>query len=105
MAKMLLVSRKDTSIRVDTLTLNLLDTDTPARQTAGLSAELLDAIRVTKTLSGSTTLTADVLIQGIQHNVARNKFETIYFTGESLIKGFLLDSTTQGIIGTNVLSY
>lgn len=105
MAKMLLVSRKDTSIRVDTLTLNLLDDTTPARQTAGLSAELLDAIQVTKTLSGSTTLTADVLIQGIQHNVARNKFETIFFTGESLIKGFLLDSATQGIIGTNVLSY
>lgn len=105
MAKMLLVSRKDTSVRVDTLTLNLLDDTTPARQVAGLSAELLDAIRVTKTLSGSSTLTADVLIQGIQHNIARNKFETVYFTGESLIKGFLLDSTTQGILGTNVLSY
>lgn len=105
MAKMLLISRKDTSVRVDTLTLNLLDTDSPARQTAGLSAELLDAIRVTKTLSGSSTLTADVLIQGIQHNIARNRFETIYFTGESLIKGFLLNSTTQGIIGTNALSY
>jgi hypothetical protein len=105
MAKMLLVSRKDTSVRVDTLTLNLLDTSTPTRQTAGLSAELLDAIRVTKTLSGSSTLTADVLIQGIQHNITRNKFETIYYTGESLVKGFLLDSTTQGILGTNVLSY
>lgn len=103
-AKMLLASRKDTELRVDEMTLNLAD-DIAGYQDAVLGMELLDFLRVTKHLSGSSILVRDVLAYGISHNINQNSFITTIYTGEPIIQAFLLDSPTQGIIGQNVLSY
>jgi len=104
-AKMLLASRKETELRVESMMLNLLDTSSVELIEAGLSLELLDYLQVKKTLSGSTEITRDVLVQGIGFDGSKNSFMATVYTGEPLVKGFLLDSTSQGILGTNVLSY
>jgi hypothetical protein len=104
MAKMLLASRKDTELRVDEMTVNLADS-TAGLQEAILRMELLDYLRVTKHLSGSSEIVRDVLAYGIDHDVNQNSFKTTIYTGEPIVQAFLLDSTTQGIIGQNVLSY
>ena len=104
MAKMLLASRKDTELRVDEMTVNLAD-DTATLQSSVLGMELLDYLRITKHLSGSSEIVRDVLAYGISHDVNQSSFITTIYTGEPIVQGFLLDSTTQGIIGTNVLSY
>ena len=72
---------------------------------AGLNVELLDAVEVTKVMPGSTTVTQQLLVQGLNHDFTNKTIVTTVFTGESLVAGFLLNSTTQGILGTNVLSY
>jgi hypothetical protein len=102
---MLLASRKETELRVESMRLNLLDTSSVGLIEAGLSLELLDYLQVKKTLSGSTEITRDVLVQGIGFDGNKNSFMATIYTGEPLVKGFLLDSTSQGILGTNVLSY
>jgi hypothetical protein len=104
MAKMLLASRKDTELRVDEMTVNLAD-DTANLQSSVLGMELLDYLRVTKHLSGSSEIVRDVLAYGISHDINQASFTTTIYTGEPIVQAFLLDSTTQGIIGTNVLSY
>ena len=105
MAQMILSTRSDVETRVDSIVLNLEDGDDTARCTAGLSIELLDACSVTKLMPGSTTVTQTVLAQGINHDFMNNRMTTTVLTGESLVNGFVLDSNTLGIIGTNVLSY
>lgn len=105
MANMILSTRSDVELRIDSVQLNLEDGSDTARCEAGLALELLDAVNVTKTMPGSTSVTQDLLVQGLHHDFTNNKITTTVFTGESLVAGFLLDSATQGIIGTNALSY
>lgn len=105
MAQMLLSTRSDVETRIDSIQLNLEDGNDISRCVAGLLVELLDAVTVTKTMPGSTTVTQTLLVQGLHHDFTNSKMVTTVFTGESLVAGFLLDSPTQGIIGTNSLSY
>lgn len=105
MANMLLSTRSDVETRIDSIQLNLEDGNDVSRCVAGLLLELLDAVTVTKLMPGSTTVTQTLLVQGLHHDFSNRKMVTTVFTGESLVAGFLLDSPTQGIIGTNSLSY
>lgn len=105
MASMILSTRSDVELRIDSIQLNLEDGSDTARCVAGLNVELLDAVEVTKVMPGSTTVTQQLLVQGLNHDFTNKTIVTTVFTGESLVAGFLLNSTTQGILGTNVLSY
>ena len=105
MAQMLLSTRKETETRIDSIQLNLEDGDDINRCTAGLAIELMDCVDVTKAMPGSTTITQTLLVQGLAHDVDNRKFTTTIYTGESLVDGFILDSLSQGIIGTDALSY
>jgi hypothetical protein len=105
MANMILSSRSDIETRIDSIQLNLEDGDDINRCVAGLNIELLDAVDITKVMPGSTTVSQTLLALGIRHDFSNRKMVTTIFTGESLVNGFLLDSNTLGIIGTNALSY
>ena len=105
MANMILSTRSDVELRIDSVQLNLEDGTDTARCVAGLNVELLDAVSVTKVMPGATTAQQNLLVQGINHDFTNRTITTTIFTGESLVAGFLLDSTTQGILGTNALSY
>lgn len=105
MANMLLSTRSDVETRIDSIQLNLEDGDDVSRCVAGLSLELLDAVSVTKSMPGSTTVTQTLLVQGLNHDFTNKKMTTTVLTGESLVVGFLLDNATQGILDTSVLSY
>lgn len=105
MASMLLSTRRETETRIDAIILNLEDGDNTARVTSGLAIELMDCVEITKVMPGSTTITQTLLVQGLKHDVTHKKFTTTVYTGESLIDGFILDSASQGIIGTDALSY
>jgi len=104
-ASMLLATRKETETRIDGLGLNLENGDDVSRCVAGLNVELLDSVFVTKAMPGNTTISQTLLVQGINHDFTNRLMTTTIFTGESLIDGFILNSSTQGILGTNVLSY
>lgn len=105
MAEMILYTRSNVETRVDSMQFNLEDGDDTARCVAGLNIELLDAVSVTKLMPGNSSITQVSLTQGIKHDFTNRKMVTTVFTGESLVDGFLLDSSTQGIIGTDALSY
>jgi hypothetical protein len=72
---------------------------------AGLALELLDSVIVKKNMPGSTQAVQTLLVQGLSHDFSDRRMVTTVYTGESLVNGFLLNSATQGILGTNVLSY
>lgn len=104
-ASVLLATRKDTETRIDSIQLNLEDGNDVSRCVAGLNVELLDSVYVTKAMPGNTSISQTLLVQGLNHDFSNRVMTTTVFTGESLIDGFILNSSTQGIIGTNVLSY
>ena len=105
-ATMILQSRKDATLRIDSMTLNLVDDGQTARNIAGIDLEIFDLVNVTKTMPGSTSITSELFVQGIQHDITRTTFTTKILTSEPIIQAFILDSTSQGILDVaGVLSY
>ena len=106
-ATMILQSRKDAVFRIDSIGLNLADDTETARIVAGLSLDIFDLTNITKATPGSTSVTLELFVQGIQHDITTNTWTTKLFTAEPIIQAFILDSATQGTLdGANsVLSY
>lgn len=101
----ILATRSDVELRIDSIQLNLDNDADTARIVAGLNLELMNAVTVTKAMPGNTVATQVLLVQGLSHDLTNNKMVTTVFTGESLVTGFILNSTTLGIIGTDSLGY
>lgn len=105
-AQTLLVARKDTTDRIDSMTINLDDAAATSKIVAGLNLEIFDLVNVTKTVPGGSTITKELFVQGLQHDITNNIFTTKILTAEPLIQAFILDSTTsQGKLDSGILSY
>jgi D-serine deaminase-like pyridoxal phosphate-dependent protein len=102
-------SRKDTSIRCDSITLK--DLNTPA-YTAGVAAALgldyFDTITVKSTqpaATGTSTLNKTLQIFGVSHAITVQNWTTRFTCLEPIIDAFLISNAEYGQIGINVLSY
>jgi hypothetical protein len=106
-ATMILQSRKDAIFRIDSIGLNLADDAETARIQAGLELDIFDLVDITKSTPGAGSVTLELFVQGVQHDITTNTWATKFFTAEPIIQAFILDSTTQGTLdGANsVLSY
>lgn len=104
-AQAFVASRKDTSSRVDELTLDLQQDNYTAGTVAALSLDFFSPISVTTTQPNNTTLSKTVQVFNISHSITPNSWKTRLGTAEPIIDGFILDSTLYGILDTSVLSY
>jgi len=104
-AQSILATRKDPEPRVDSIQLNLYDDTNPNKPLSGVDIELLDGVTVKKVMPGSTSITQSSVVIGIHHDITKTSFMTTLYTSEPLGAGFVLDSSIDGIIGSDVLSY
>jgi hypothetical protein len=104
-AQAFIASRKETSTRVDELTLDLQQDNYTAGTIAGLDLDFFDPISVTTTQPNNTTLSKTVQVFNISHSITPNSWKTRLGTAEPIIDGFILDSALCGILDTSVLSY
>lgn len=104
-AEMILNARKDTQVRVDSMTLNLLEDNSPL-VIAGLNLEIFDLVNVSKIMPGATSITREVFVQGLQHDITLKTFTTKVLTAEPIIQAFIIGSSTQGVLDVaGALSY
>lgn len=103
-----IASRQATSVRTDTLSLNL-NTTSAAGVTAALELDYFDPITVKSTqpaASGTSTLDKTLQIFGVSHNVTPNNWVTTFTTLEPVIDSWIIGSSQYSILGsTTVLSY
>lgn len=104
-AKAFIASRKETSIRVDELTLDLQQDNYTDGTIAGLGLDYFSPITITTSQPNSTYLTKTVQVFNINHQIRPDSWKVRFGTAEPIIDGFILDSTVSGILGTSVLSY
>jgi hypothetical protein len=105
-ATLLLAARKDAVLRIDSMTLNLFDDSADTRIVAALDSEIFDLINITKSVPGGSTVTRELFVQGISHDISPRSWNTILLTSEPIIQAFVLDSTTsQGRLDSGILSY
>lgn len=104
-AQAILATRKDPQPRIDSIQLNLYDDVNPNKPLSGIDIELLDGVTVTKTMPGASSIVQSSVVTGIHHDVTKSSWVTTLFTNEPLLAGFVLDSSIDGILGEDVLSY
>jgi len=104
-ARAYVASRADTSIRCDSIELDLYTDNYDAGITAALDLDFFDPITITTNQPGNSTLTKTLQVFGVAHNVTPNRWRTTFTTLEPVIDGFILDSAQFGVLDTSVLCY
>ena len=78
-------SRKETSIRIETITLDLITPSYTAGVTAALSLDFFDTVDITNEQPGGSTIQKKLQVQGIAHNITPNTWTTTIATQEALL--------------------
>jgi len=104
-AQAYVASRAETSIRVDSIVLDLY---TPSYNTgiiAALDLDFFDPIKVITTQPGGSLLEKTLQIFGVKMNISPNSWKTTFTTLEPILDALVLNDTIYGTLDYNVLSY
>ena len=101
-ARAYVASRQETSIRCDSIDLDLYTPNYNAGITAALDLDFFDPITVTTTQPGGSTISKTLQIFGVQNFITPNSFKTTFTTLEPIIDGFIIG---YGRIDIDTLSY
>ena len=104
-AEAFIASRKDTTVRVDELVLDLQQDNYDAGTIAALTMDFFTPVSVTTTQPNNTTLSKTEQVFNVSHSITPNSWKARFGTAEPIIDGFILDSALYGILDTSVLSY
>jgi hypothetical protein len=102
-AKEYVTTRKETTIRIDAMTVDLLDTAVPTDTMIGL--DYFDNLLITNVQPDGSTIVKTLQCQGIAWDITPNKMTATVTTLEPIADGFIVGSSTYGIIGVSTLGY
>jgi hypothetical protein len=98
-------SRKDTTIRIDTMTLDLSTPSYAAGVTAALSLDYFSNVTISNIQPNGDTITKTVQVQGVSHDIQPNSWFTTFTTMEPITDGFIIGNTLYGILGESRLAW
>jgi hypothetical protein len=96
-------TRKETTIRIDEMTVDLLDPAVPTDTMIGL--DYFDNLKITNVTQEGSTIVKTLQAQGFAWDITPNKMTVSITTLEPILDCFIIGSSTYGIIGTSTLSY
>ena len=102
-AREYVATRADTTIRIDQMLIDLLNTSVPTDTI--LNLDYFNNLLITNTTPQGSTITKNLQYQGIQWDIAPNRFDATITTLEPIADSFIIGSTYYGVLGTNTLSY
>jgi hypothetical protein len=102
-ADIYVATRAQTTIRIDAMTLDLLDPNVPTDTIIGL--EYFDNVEITNVQPDSSTIVKTLQVQGLAWDITPNSMKCTVTTLEPIVEGFIIGSSTSGIIGTSILGY
>ena len=98
-------SRAETSIRVDSIVLDLYTPNYDTGIVAALDLDFFDPITIITTQPGGSLLEKTLQIFGVRMNISPNSWKTTFTTLEPVIDGFIIGNVDYGVIDQDVLSY
>jgi len=104
-AKLYTVTRKDTTIRIDTIKLDLTTPSYTAGITAALTLDYFNTVAITSNAQASTSITKTLQIMGNQYDITPTTFVATFTTSEPIADAFILDSTLYGVLDTSFVTY
>jgi len=102
-AKEYVATRKETSLRVDAVTVDLLDPAVPTDTMIAL--DYFDNLLITNVQPDGSTIVKNLQMQGIVWDISPNKMTATVTTLEPIAENFIIGSAYYGIIGTSILGY
>jgi hypothetical protein len=102
-ARIFVATRAETSIRIDAMTIDLLDTAVPTGTILGI--DYFTVLKITNDQPDGSTIVKNLQCQGLEWTITPNQMQVKITTLEPICDGFTLNSAVQGIIGTSVLAY
>ena len=102
-AREYVATRKETTIRIDAMTVDLLDTAVPTDTMIEL--EFFDNVEITNVQPDNSTIVKTLQVQGLKWDITPNRMTATVTTLEPIADGFIIGSSLFGIIGTSTLSY
>ena len=102
-AREYVATRKETTIRIDEMVVDLLDPSVPTGTMIAL--DYFDNLKITNVQPDGSTIVKTLQCQGIAWDITPNKMTATVTTLEPIADGFIVGSSTYGIIGVSTMSY
>jgi hypothetical protein len=102
-AREYVATRKETTIRIDEMTVDLLDSAVPTDTVIGL--DYFDNMTITNEQPDGSTIVKTLQVQGLKWDITPNRMNVTVTTLEPIADGFIVGNSLFGIIGTSILSY
>ena len=102
-ARIYVATRAETTIRIDAMTIDLLDTAVPTNTIIGL--DYFDNVKITNVQPDGSTIVKTLQVQGLAWDITPNSMKCTVTTLEPIVEGFIIGSSTYGIIGQSILGY
>lgn len=104
-ARTYVATRKDTSLRIDNLTLDLATPDYASGIVAALNLDYFNVVKIRNDQQGVTYIQKTLEVVGVSHEITPTDWKTTFTTSEPIVDAFIISSSTYGIIGTSVMTY
>jgi hypothetical protein len=102
-ARTYVATRAETTIRIDAMTVDLLDPDVPTDTMIAL--DYFQNLRITNVGEAGSTIIKTLQVQGLTWNISPNAMDVTVTTLEQLTNGFVISSPVSGIIGESAMTY
>jgi hypothetical protein len=96
-------TRKETTIRIDAMTVDLLDPAVPTDTMIAL--DYFNNLKITNVTQEGSTIVKTLQAQGFAWDITPNKMSVTVTTLEPILDSFIIGSSTYGIIGVSTMSY
>lgn len=102
-ARTYVATRAETTIRIDAMTVDLLDPAVPTDTMIGL--DYFSNCRITNVQPDGSEIVKTLQVQGLNWNITPNAMSVTITTLEPIVDGFVLNSAERGIIGVSAMTY
>ena len=102
-ADIYVATRKETTIRIDAMTIDLLDVNVPTDTIINL--DYFDNVEITNVQPDLSTIVKTLQVQGLAWNITPNSIKCTVTTLEPIVEGFILGSSNYAIIGQSIMGY
>jgi hypothetical protein len=96
-------TRAETTIRIDAMTVDLLDTSVPTDTMIGL--DYFTNVRISNIQPDGSTIVKTLQVQGLRWEISPNAMQVTVTTLEPIVDGFIIGSAERGIIGVSAMTY
>jgi len=96
-------TRAETTIRIDAMTVDLLDTAVPTDTMIGL--DYFTNVRISNIQPDGSVIVKTLQVQGLKWEISPNSMQVTVTTLEPIVDGFIISSPERGIIGVSAMTY